>query len=163
MTGLTDDGDQQQLQVVEKGIALCRAGRWKEGLVCLAQVAEADRERLQLGSLFYSYLGYGIARYQRRYWDGLSLCEHAVRMEFFQPENHLNLARTYLLRRNRRKAVEALHNGLRLDGTHGGLRRLQRDLGYRSRPVISFLSREHPINRWFGWLRHRVRKRDGDG
>lgn len=104
----------------------------------------------------YSYLGYGIARFKGRPRDGVALCEHAVKIEFFQPDNQFNLARTYLLVGNREKAVAALRRGLKLDPDHGGLRGLAAQMGQRRRPVLRFLSREHPLNRFLGRLRHQI-------
>jgi hypothetical protein len=80
-----------------RGIALCREGSWRQGLDILRRVAAHDDRQGDLPGLFYSYLGFGIARFDRRVREGLQLCEHAVKREFYQPENYLNLARTELL------------------------------------------------------------------
>ena len=139
-----------------QGIELCRQGQWERGLDMLAKAAESDDRSSEGPSLMYSYLGYGIARYKGRPRDGVALCEHAVKIEFFQPDNQFNLARTYLLVGNREKAVAALRRGLKLDPDHGGLRALATQMGQRRRPVLRFLSREHPLNRFLGRLRHQI-------
>lgn len=122
----------------------------------LAKAAESDDRSSEGPSLMYSYLGYGIARYKGRPRDGVALCEHAVKIEFFQPDNQFNLARTYLLVGNREKAVAALRRGLKLDPDHGGLRALATQMGQRRRPVLRFLSRDHALNRFLGRLRHQI-------
>ncbi len=104
--------------------------------------------------LFYSYLGFGIARFDRRVREGVALCEHAVKREFYQPENYVNLARTYLLADDRRRASETVLAGLKIDPDDRGLGDLLEELGIRRRPVIPFLSRRNPLNHLLGRLRH---------
>lgn len=140
--------------VVWKGIELCRRGEWRQGLDVLRRVAEDDGRNAELPGLFYSYLGFGIARFDRRIREGLALCEHAVKREFYQPENYLNLARTHMVAGNRRAAVEALRAGRKIDSEHPGLAALHEELGIRRPPVIPFLDRMNPINRILGRMRH---------
>lgn len=139
--------------VLNRGLALCRRGEWDLGLTELGKLAENDTQG-DLPSVFYSYLGYGIALRQRRIREGLRLCQHAVKLEFFQPENYLNLARTYLLAENRRKAYEAVSKGLQMDRGHKGLRTLLQRMGARRKPVLPFLSRNNLVNRILGRIRH---------
>lgn len=150
---------QTELQVeAQQGIELCRKGRWKDGLDILGRIAEADRQGTELPGLFYSYLGYGIAHYQRKVREGLALCQHAIKVQFYEPENYLNIARVHLLRRNRRKAVEAIHQALKLSPRHPGVLRLLKEIGYRRRPVIPFLSRDNPLNIWLGKMRYQMQQ-----
>lgn len=142
-----------------QGISLCRKGRWKEGMEILGRLAEADRQGTELPGLFYSYLGYGIARYQRKLREGVALCEHAIKVQFYEPENYLNLARIHLLRSNRGKAVDAVHKALKLSPRHPQVLRLIKDMGYRRRPVIPFLSRNNPVNIWLGKMRYQMAER----
>ena len=119
------------------GIELCRAGEWREGLTWLGEAAAYRGEGLEFPALYYSYLGYGIAM-QERFTEGLSLCRYAVELESDEPENHLNLARTYLLSGMQPKALEAVCRGLEVDPNNAELRRLQRDLAgghWLRRPV----------------------------
>ncbi|HVS63493.1 MAG TPA: tetratricopeptide repeat protein [Thermoanaerobaculia bacterium] len=141
------------------GVELCRQGRWDQGFRTLCQVANADRQRAKLPSVFYSYLGLGMARYEKRYDDGEKLCQRAIEIEFFEPENYLNLAKVYGLRGKRPQAVEALRKGLQIDGSHQQLRDMLLELGVRKKPVLSFLSRDNPLNRLLGRIRHDVSSR----
>lgn len=140
--------------VVEEGIALCRAGDWRRGVELLRSVAAAEGRQGELPGAFYSYLGFGVARFDRRYKEGLSLCQLAVKREFYNPENYLNLAQTYLLTGDRGGAISALRDGLKLDSQHEDLRELQRQLGFRREPVLPFLSRDNVLNRVLGKIRH---------
>ena len=73
-------------------------------------------------------------------------------MEFYQPENYLNLARTLLMRGDRRAATEAVIQGLRVDPSHMGLGALQERMGVRRPLPISFLGRSNTLNLLVGRL-----------
>lgn len=139
-----------------EGIQLCRRGDWRHGYDQLRRVA-AIAGRQDMPSLFYSYLGLCIARFDKRYRDGITLAKHAVQKEFFQPDNYLNLGKIYLLVENRKGAFEAVEKGLAMDGQHPGLQALRQDLGLRRPPVLSFLDRGNPVNQVLGRVRHAFR------
>ena len=140
-------------------IERCRRGAWREGLPALARIAEQETRPGALPALVYSYLGYGIALRQQRLSEGLKLCQHAVKMEFYQAENFLNLARTQVLAGHRRAAVRALADGLKVEPDNEQLLALQHEMGLRKRPVLTFLSRSNPINSLLGRIRHFVKPR----
>ena len=143
-------------QRAEEGVLKCRLGKWEEGMVDLTFVGERDHSDVELPGQFYSYLGYGLAHMDKKYREGLLLCQHSIKIQYFEPENHLNLARTLLLMRDRRKAFKSVAAGLALDSDHPGLRRLCRELGLRRRPVLPFLPRANPINSALGRFRHSI-------
>jgi len=142
------------IQIAWHGIELCRQDSWNEGLSLLKGVAEIEDSQSELPSVFYSYLGYGLALCQHRYREGLKLCQHAVKVGFYEPDNYLNLARTRMLLDSRRAASSAVRKGLDVDQNHDGLLKLQHEMGVRRRPFIPFLRRQHPVNIMFGRLRH---------
>ena len=88
--------------------------------------------------------------------DGLKLCEHAVKIQYYEPDNHLNLARVQLMTSDRKAAVASIARGLKLDPNHRGLKELRVEIGVRRRPVIPFLSRNNLFNQVFGRLRHKI-------
>ena len=140
------------LAVIAVGISHCRRGEWYAGLHYLLRVNPRDGD-VTLPGLYYSYLGHALARCEKQLARGVELCEHAVDVEFFQPENFLNLAWTRLLARDRRGAVSAMQRGLALAPAHVGLRQLAERLGSRRAPVLPFLPRTHVLNRRLGALR----------
>ena len=137
-----------------RAIDECRKGNWDQGLPYLGLLADSA-DRSSLPGLFYSYLGYGIALRQQRVDEGLKLCKHAIKIEFFQAENYWNLARLHLLKKDRKNAVRAVRDGLKVDPNSAELLVLQKELGMRKLPVLSFLSRNHPLNRILGSIRHK--------
>lgn len=146
--------------MLKRGIESCRRGDWNEGLRNLGMIAAMGEEAGTLPGIFYSYLGYGIARKERRIQEGLKLCQHSIEVEFFQAENYLNLARTYLLARDRKGAVQAVRAGLKIDRSNRQLLALYRELGIRSRPVLPFLSRTNLLNQILGKVRHAWRRKE---
>lgn len=139
---------------LSRALALCREGNWNEGLVYLGQLAESGEPGSALPGLFYSYLGYGIARCQGKIQEGRKLCEHSVKVEFYESDNYLNLARTCLLAKDRPGAVRAVRGGLKVDPQNLELLVLYRELGIRQEPMIAFLSRGNPLNMLLGRIRN---------
>ena len=142
-------------RLVREGVALCREGNWNQGIEKLSAAANAKTSG-EVSSLMYSYLGYGLAKFKNKRREGLALCEHAVKVEFYQPDNQLNLARTLLLNGNRKRAIEAIDRGLKIDGDHPELLAVKSDMGSRREPVLGFLGRGNPLNVFLGRLRHSI-------
>jgi tetratricopeptide (TPR) repeat protein len=135
---------------VQLGIEHCRIGSWDLGLTYLEHGAKLAGAKGALPSMFYSYLGLGIAQRDGRLSEGLRLCEHAIKLEFYQPEAYANLARVQLLANERRSAVDTVRRGLAVDPEYSGLLILQQQLGKRRRPPIPFLSRKNLLNQLLG-------------
>lgn len=141
---------------VDTGIEHCRAGRWDKGVEYLSYVATRESTGLKEAGLFLSYLGCGMAR-RGRHEQGLALCRRAVEVEFYQPENWVNLANVLLQREDRAEAIRAVQQGLELDPNFAPLVELHASLGMRRPPVLGFLERSNPVNRFLGLLRSTVR------
>jgi len=140
-------------EALNEGIDCCRKGDWAEGLRYLGWIAERGEAVSGLPGIFYSYLGYGIALREQRIEEGLKLCRHSIKLEFYQVENYLNLARTCLLAQDRSGAVRAVRDGLKID-SHPELLALQEELGIRGSPVLPFLGRANFLNQLLGRIRH---------
>ncbi len=156
---VADSTDPHDLSIDAKawhGIDLCRQGDWQEGLYWLSMAADSKVETSSVPSLFFSYLGYGMARDRGELEEGLRLCRRAVSIDVYQPENYGFLARALLLKGDRRAAFDILARGLQLDARHPSLIQLRGDLGERRRPVLPFLPRGHFLNRTLGRWRHRL-------
>lgn len=145
---------EQLLAACERGLDLCRFGNYKEGLAELASLGDLTRVK-GIPSAYFSYLGYALAKQRNQVQQGIKLCKHAIKLEFFQTENYINLARTCLLsEKHRREATDAVREGLRIDPESPELLALQKQLGSRKPPVLGFLGRSNPVNRLLGSLRH---------
>ena len=154
----TDSTEQRELvwRSAQIGIDLCRRGLWKEGLAQLAKVEANKGGGQAIPGLALTYLGYGIASQQGRLFEGMRYCRAGVDREIWRAENHLNLARTYLLVGKSKQAIAALDYGLGLEPTNPAMLDLRLKLGVRRSPTFPFLDRRHPLNRIAGKLRHRL-------
>jgi tetratricopeptide (TPR) repeat protein len=144
------------IEFIDSGIEHCRAGRWEKGANYLGYVAERNHGGLSQAGLYFSYLGCAVARIHKRHREARSLCEHAVKVEFYQPENWANLAEVLLLSGERDEAIEAVMQGLRIDPKHPRLHEVHKALGLRRPRMIRFLARSNPLNHLLGRLRNDI-------
>jgi len=143
------------------GVDLCRSGEWKKGLSVLTEAAQGSLQDRRTRALTYSYLGYGLARFEKQKAQGLKLCREAARLELCEPEVLLNLVRIQLMMEDRGGAVKVVERGLGLHPNHPVLIHYRRLLGIRRRPVVPFLGRANIVNRMLGMLRYGVLKAFG--
>ncbi|MGB9715253.1 MAG: hypothetical protein ACPL1G_02400 [Thermodesulfovibrionales bacterium] len=76
--------------------------------------------------------------------------------EFYYPVLYLNLGRSYLASGNKKYAVESFQRGLVFDNDNKELLQEIRRLGIRRKPVVRFLSRSHPVNKYIGKILHKL-------
>lgn len=107
-----------------------------------------------------SWYGLTLVLVERNSNLGVVLCDEALRVHGPDPELLLNQARLHLALRHRERAVRALVRGLELWPDDPRLLAARDALGIRRPPVISFLSRNNPLNRILGRLRHRWMQRN---
>lgn len=114
---------------------------------------------------FLSYYGCLEAILNRNYEGGIDACLKAIKLikekmpyghEFYYPVLYLNLGRSYLASGNKKYAVESFQRGLVFDNDNKDLLQEMKKLGFRRKPVLRFLPRSHPINKYIGKLLHRL-------
>jgi hypothetical protein len=71
------------------------------------------------------------------------------------PIHYLNLGKVYLLAGKKSQAIEVFRKGLAHERHQEIIDELNR-LGIRKSPVLPFLKRKNPINRYFGIILHRL-------
>jgi tetratricopeptide (TPR) repeat protein len=113
-----------------------------------------------------SYYGCLEAILNKNYTYGIEACLKSIKIlkekmpighEFFYPVLYLNLGRTYLVAKNKKTAIETFRKGLVFDNENKDLLQEMRKLGIRRKPVVRFLARSHPINKYIGMILHRLR------
>jgi len=136
--------------VVEEGLGLARAGRYREALrifdtdICFTQHPLAT-----------SYYALCLAVVEKEFDKAVSLCIIAAEKEFYNPEIYFNLGRVFLLNGQKAIAIKAFRKGLAFDNAHLALLNEIKRLGIRRSPVVSFLPRTSSINRFLGMLMQR--------
>ncbi len=112
-----------------------------------------------------SYYGCLEAIVNRNYDRGAEICRDAIAIlneeipfgqEAFYPVFYLNLGRACLASGDRKGAAEAFKKGLEADPEDPDLSWEVKRLGSRRKPVIPFLKRSNPLNKYIGILVHRL-------
>jgi hypothetical protein len=88
--------------------------------------------------------------------NGLLLCRDAASSETVDGDVFLNLACAEWHTENRKRAIDAVIRGRRIDASHDQLARACMLLDSRQRNVIPFLSRQHFLNRIVGRMMRRA-------
>lgn len=137
----------EQIKRMEEGLVAVEQGDTLTALTLLEKLASPNSP-----AKVFSYLGYCLARERGLVEDALALCKEALQREPANPIHYRNLSRIYECAGARRKAIAALEKGMRF-GRASVLRAEMRRLGVRRDPIIPFLSRMHPVNKYVGlWL-----------
>jgi predicted Zn-dependent protease len=111
----------------------------------------------------YSWFWVTLVLVEKNSTLGTELTDRAVRVAGATPELAMNQSRVAVALRQRERAIRALERGLSRDPTDPVLLAERDALGRRRRPVLPFLHRSNPLNRWLGTLRHRwSTPREGD-
>jgi len=134
------------------GINLLRKGQSAEALEYLRHAAELEQQN----PYYLSFLGVAVARAQRKWPAAVKFCETALSSRRNEAQLYLNLAEVYVSAGRRDDAVAVLDRGLIYFKADARIKRARSNLGKRSSPVLSFLGRDHFLNRSLGKLRHRV-------
>jgi predicted Zn-dependent protease len=105
---------------------------------------------------YLSYTGLLAALAEKRYGDAESLCQEALGMRHNHAQLYLNLAEVYHQSGRTQEAIATLEKGLVSAGRDFRIRRALAKIGTRREPVLSFLHRNHPLNRTLGRWRHHL-------
>ncbi len=147
-------GEAEAAAAVEEGLRRFRAA----DLAGAHRAFEGAHRRVPRNARAMSWYGVTLVLVERNSNLGVLYCDQAVRLSGPEPELALNQARVALALGQRERAVRAIARGL--DRTPGdpGLEAARVSLGWRRRPVLSFLPRESPLNVLLGKVRSRLRR-----
>jgi len=95
---------------------------------------------------------YGLAQVLIANSNGLLLCRDAASNEVFEGEVFLNLACAEWQSGNRKRAVDAIRHGVKIDADNTRLNRACAKLDCRRKCCFSFLPRSHKLNCLVGRL-----------
>ncbi len=100
-----------------------------------------------------SYYGLSIAYNEGNPQVGLELCSRAIKVDSMNPDFFYNLGCVYKKMKIRNKAIQTLKMGLKLDRSNQKIIDEMNNIGLRTAPAISFLSRNSFLNIYFGKLK----------
>ncbi len=133
-----------------KGVQALNKGNSVAALAFFEKAVQIENTPLN-----HSYLAYCIAKERGQFKKAVSLCEDAMKEEPTNSVHYLNLGKIYLLHGNREEAISIYRDGLKFGDNPQILDELI-NLGIRKQPVISFLSRSSPLNKYLGLLLTRL-------
>lgn len=140
-------------ELLHKGFAAFQANDSLLALVCLERAA-AVIDTPELSSTLAFCLAKELARFDR----AVPLCRAAMAKEPDNTLHYLLMGRILLMQGKKPEAIDVLNEGL----GHGADARIIADLqllGYRRKPVIPFLHRQHLLNQSLGYILDRARRR----
>ena len=98
---------------------------------------------------------YGLMQVLNENKNGLLLCRDAASNEMFDGNVFLNLACAEWQSDNRKRAIDAIRHGIKIDANNLQLNSACSKLGCRKKSYFSFLARSHKLNRLFGRLKRK--------
>ncbi|HEX9078166.1 MAG TPA: hypothetical protein VF795_01180 [Desulfuromonadaceae bacterium] len=104
---------------------------------------------------WYSRLGFCVAKERGQVMRGLELCLTAIAHEPDNPDHFLYLCKVHRLAGRTEEALQALRQGMALGGTPE-IEQLLEIMGTRKPPVLPFLTRDNPLNKYLGLVLARL-------
>lgn len=143
--------------LLRQGVLAVQQRDWEEAYEVLGEALDGYRQRGEkIPALVLSYYALSLGMHTRKFKQAIEFCQSALATEPARVEHYANLAQLYHAAGLRRKAVEAIEEGLRIENSYPRLLQLRATLGWRRPPVISSLSRDHWLNVFLGRIRHAV-------
>jgi len=102
-----------------------------------------------------SFLALCIARERGQINKAISLCRETLEEEPDNPVLYLNLGKIFLMQGRTEEAIEVYRKGLSKGANEEIIAELVR-IGNRRPPPLSFLSRDHPLNKYIGIILGRL-------
>lgn len=144
-------------QAVSVGIAATDRGDYQGALKILSAVyTSVAADKLPDGLSSY---GLCLARVEGKRKMGAELCQKAIQLQSYEARHRANLVRVYIVAKNRKKAVETLDDSMKKLRNDPELLRVREEIGYRQAPMLTFLPRQNPINKFFSRHASRLARR----
>ena len=141
-------------EVFSQGLDYLHRNRIPEAANAFRRAVKMDSENPR----HLSYYGLILALGDENVHDAINFCRGAIVRAAYEPEFYVNLSKVYTKAGQRKKALEALVEGMNFDTTNALLRMEMKRLGIRRKPAVSFLSRNHIVNRSLGLLTYQMQK-----
>jgi tetratricopeptide (TPR) repeat protein len=144
-------------QAISVGIAATERGDYQSALKIFSAVyTTVPADRMPDGLSAY---GLCLARVEGKRKMAADLCQKAIQLQSYEGKHRANLVRVYITAKNRKKAVETLDDSMRRLKNDPELIRVRQEIGYRQAPMLTFLPRQNPINKFFGIYASRLARR----
>lgn len=145
-------GEEELRELLKEGIGLIREERFVEAVFFFEEILQTRGRSASTLSL----LGLSMAKAKGDFHAAEKLCLEAINKLFYRADLYRNLAEVYILWGRKPQAVSTLRSGLRIDRRNKSLINELMKLGPRTKPVIPFLSRSNPLNKYIGLARAKL-------
>lgn len=135
-----------------------KAGDYKEAEQAFKTTLNSVHQHIGLANdgQFNKVLSYyGLAQVLNANEQGLLLCREAASNEWLNGDVFLNLACAELESDNRKRAIDVIQRGIKINPGHSKLKRACTRIECRKKCCLGFLPREHIVNQLLGRLRRR--------
>lgn len=140
-------------QLIARGIRAANSGNTALALECFEEAV-----KLRNSPATWSYLAFCLAKERRQFEQAVRLCQEAIHKDPHSSDHYLNLGRVHFLAGRRSEAIHVFRQGL-LYEANAHIEAELRRIGLRKPPVVSFLRRDHPINKYLGKFLKKFRLR----
>ena len=134
----------------EKGLKALEVKDYKAAVRDFEEVLSDLDEHDEYYNKVISYVGLAQVLIDNR--NGLLVCRDAASSEVMNGDVFLNLACAEWCCNNRRRAIDAIRSGCKIDPENGRLQGANALLDSRKRSVFQHLPPQHSLNRAFGCL-----------
>jgi tetratricopeptide (TPR) repeat protein len=134
----------------KKGLESLARNEWTAALACFEKAAG-----LLNIPIHNSFLALCIARERGQTNKAVSMCRETLEADPDNPVLYLNLGKIYLMQGRPQEAIAAYRKGLGKGANAEIVAELQR-IGNRRPPPLSFLGRDHPLNKYLGIILSRL-------
>jgi hypothetical protein len=142
------------VEVYKKGREALKAGDYKGAVRDFDTVLKDMEDHQDKYNNVVSYLGLSQVLISNR--NGLLLCRDAASSENQDGSVFLNLACAEWYCMNRKRAIDAIRLGCKIDSENAQLKRALTLLDVRKKSLLGFLPRDHSLNRILGRLFRRA-------
>ncbi len=139
--------------LISNGLESLREDDFSSALSCFDKAYTMSKNPLAC-----SYLAFCMAKLNGEIDKALSLCREAIKDEPANPTHYLNLGRIYLLAGNKSDAIKAFSEGLGR-GNSPEISDEMNILGTRKEPLVPFLKRSNPVNKYLGIILKKLKLR----
>ena len=146
---ILSDQHNEALALCDQGIELLESKGDKDAIHKLFKQAYA---LFPTNPKINSWLGYSFGIHQDKVALGLKHCKMAIDAGGHDALFFRNMGKLYLLQKNKRAAIGAFARGLQIEQTNAPILKEWKRLGFRRKPFLPFLSRDHILNKLLGKL-----------
>jgi tetratricopeptide (TPR) repeat protein len=157
-TDMLEKSQKKKAEYLQEARSLLKQGKSKETLDLLKKGLMIYPDDL----LLLSYYGFLYSQVEKKNKEGIRICRESIaklnsrvsaNRELLLPVFYLNLGRAYIGADKKKEAFWAFNSGLRSDPTNADIEREIAKYGKRRPPVLTFLERDNPLNKYIGMLK----------